>query len=364
MASSWQARLDLRLRNRQPWRKTEQRLRITVLASMRNEGPFIVEWVSWYRMLGFTDVVVVTNDCADRSPELLDALQAAGWVTHIRHEVEPGQRITFRKLAAAAEHKSVRRADWLLVCDVDEFLVIHKGEGRIRDLIGDTPKDVPFLAMAFNWRVFGTCGIDRFEDAPVHQQFALALPFNRAMSKMLKMLHRHPRWFQALGEHGPRGWNLERFGRKPTDEGMYLVNAKGEKVPDYTPGKPYMRSLNRRYATHEGAQMNHYMLRSAETFSLKAGTKSPVGLIDRYTDAYRAKAEAATTPDSSAFRYAEAFAEVQAKAMALPGVARLHALCCADHLRLIAEKHGRRAEDDPRWHGYLARAEALAATDA
>ena len=50
-------------------------MRVTVVASMRNEGPFIVEWVTWYRMLGFSDVVVVTNNCTDRSPELLDALQ-------------------------------------------------------------------------------------------------------------------------------------------------------------------------------------------------------------------------------------------------------------------------------------------------
>ena len=65
---------------------------------MRNEGPFIVEWLCWYRMLGFTDVVVVTNNCTDHSPHLLDALQAAGLVHHIRHDIEPGQRITRAKL--------------------------------------------------------------------------------------------------------------------------------------------------------------------------------------------------------------------------------------------------------------------------
>jgi len=37
-------------------------------------------------------------------------------------------------------------------------------------------------------------------------------------------------------------------------------------------------------------------------------------------------------------------------------VARLHALCCADHVRAIAEKAGRRAEDDPRYTAFLAEA--------
>lgn len=337
--------------------KTEQRLRITVVASMRNEGPFIVEWVTWYRMLGFNSVLVVTNDCTDRSCELLDALEAAGWVYHLRCDLEPGQRVTHRKLAAATAHKVVRRADWLLVCDVDEFLVIHKGNGQIGELIGKNTKDVPYLAMALNWRVFGSCGVKEFADQPVHQQFSLAVPRFAALSNGIKMLHRQPRWFRSLGEHGPRGWDLQRYGKTPEDEGMYLVNAEGVRVDGWTPDEPYTRRLPRKLTTHHVAQMNHYMLRSAETFSLKAGTKAPVSRANRYTDAYRARADKGREPDSSAFRYADQFADMQMQAMALPGVARLHYLCCADHLRLIAEKHGRRVEDDPRWHGFLAQAE-------
>lgn len=337
-------------------------MRVTVVASMRNEGPFILEWVTWYRMLGFSDVVVVTNNCTDRSPELLDALQAAGWVHHLRHDVAPGQRITHQKLATATQHKAVRRADWALVCDVDEFLVIHEGTGRIEELIGTRTTDVPFLAMGFNWRIFGSCGVEAFQDEPVHQQFALALPLKGSGSSMMKMMHRQPRWFQSLGEHGPRGWDLARYGRSPEGPGMYLVNAKGEPVPHWSPEAPrYIRTLAKPYATHARAQMNHYMLRSAETFSLKAGTRAPVSLTDRYTDAYRVRADKGNEPDMSAFHYADAFTALHAQAMALPDVARLHLLCCADHLRLIAEKHGRRVEEDARWHDYLARGKALEA---
>lgn len=335
-------------------------MRVTVLASMRNEGPFIVEWVSWYRMLGFSDIVVVTNDCTDRSTDLLDALDAAGWVHHLRHDVPPGKRITPQKLAAAAQHRSVRRADWLLVCDVDEFLVIHKGTGKIAELIGKKTGDAPFAAMAINWRVFGTGNVKQFADLPVHQQFILSLPKSRALSGQIKMLHRQPRWFQSLGEHGPRGWNLARYGRAPDEPEMILVNARGEIVPGWNPDGPYLRRLPANVVTHDMAQMNHYMLRSAESFSLKAGTNAPVTLSQRYTEAYRKRADASRLPDSSAFRYAEEFTALNAKAMALPGVARLHKLCCADHLRLIAEKLGHRVEDDPRWHAYLAEAEALA----
>ncbi|MDB5665559.1 MAG: glycosyltransferase family 2 protein, partial [Cypionkella sp.] len=43
----------------------------------------------------------------------------------------------------------------------------------------------------------------------------------------------------------------------------------------------------------------------------------------------------------------------------MPDVARLHALSCADHVRAIAEKAGKRVEDDPRYAEFMRRAEAL-----
>ena len=46
--------------------------------------------------------------------------------------------------------------------------------------------------------------------------------------------------------------------------------------------------------------------------------------------------------------------------MALPDVARLHALCCADHIRAIVEKAGGRAEDDPRYQDFIEQAAKLA----
>jgi hypothetical protein len=325
---------------------------------MRNEGPFIVEWVTWYRMLGFNEILLVTNNCTDHSPQLLDALQSAGWLHHLRCDVEPRRKITGKKLTAATQHKAVRRADWLMVCDVDEFLVIHKGNGRITELVGPGGQETSFLAMAIMWRVFGFCNVTAFEDVPVHQQFSLALDRNRVASNSIKMLHRQPRWFKALGEHGPRGFNLAIHGRSMTDPGMVCVNAEGKPIAKWNPDGPYMRTLPKDLVTHEVAQMNHYILRSAETFSLKANTLAPVSLTNRYTDAYVRRANRGDEPDSSAFRYAAEFAALHATAMALPDIARLHALCCADHLKAIFDKAGKSVEDDPRYVAFLAQAAA------
>ena len=91
---------------------------------------------------------------------------------------------------------------------------------------------------------------------------------------------------------------------------------------------------------------------------VRAGSASPVALSNRYDSAYFRRADSGDEPDSSAFRYAEGFDAVHMQAMALPEVARLHALCCADHVKAIVEKAGGRAEEDPRYGRFLEQAAA------
>jgi hypothetical protein len=61
-----------------------------VLTAMRNEGPFILEWIAWQKMLGFENVLAMFNDCTDHSPQLLRVLEKAGVLNCKRHRPEPG----------------------------------------------------------------------------------------------------------------------------------------------------------------------------------------------------------------------------------------------------------------------------------
>ena len=329
-------------------------MRFAVVCSVRNEGPFLVEWVAWYRRLGFTDIVVVTNDCTDRSPDLLEALQAAGWLTHLRHDVPDGTNICARKLEAAKALPQVAQADWVLVCDVDEFLVIHRGAGQITDLI---PAQPDFLGMAINWRVFGTSGQTIWQDGLVHRQFTKAAAATDFASTWVKTLHARPGWFRKLGEHGPKRL-LPRHAARWGQKGLAWVNADGDDLPEWRPDGDYMRRMPAERVSFATAQMNHYMIRSDESFSLKRGTLSSVAGKDRYTDGYYARYNRNEVEDRSALRHADAFDTVHAQAMALPGVARLHHLCCADYVGRLAARAGRDPAADPRHAAHLVAAAA------
>jgi hypothetical protein len=332
--------------------------RYTVVASMRNEGPFIVEWVCWYRLLGFTDILVVTNDCTDPSPALLSALQDAGWIGHFNHDVPAGLKITELKLRAAKAHPMVAKADWVLVCDVDEFLVIHRGAGRVSDLI---PQGEPeFLGMAINWRVFGASEIDAYVDLPVHHQFLQAARASHGLGQWIKSIFRRPDLFRRLGEHGPKRPFAPASDAIWADPAMRWVTADGQHIPEWVPGGDYLRTVAPALVSYDAAQMNHYMLRSRESFGLKRGTLSPVALRDRYDDTYFKRANRNEVLDTSALRHAEEFEALRDQAMALPGVARLHHLCCADHVARICARAGRDPATDPRHAHHLAEAARLA----
>ena len=319
---------------------------------MKNEGPFIVEWVTWQRMIGFTDIVVVTNDCSDRSPELLDALQAAGWVRHLRRDVPDGRAITATKLRAAHTVAEVRGADWVMVCDVDEFLVIHAGNGHLADLLPPAEAS-PYLGMSINWQVFGTSGRELWEDGLIHRQFLRAGGHDADISRWVKSVFRRPKWFGALGEHGPKRLNLTRADAAWGAPGMAWVNAAGTPTPNWTPDGDYVRRLPHDLTTHATAQVNHYMLRSVESYGLKAGTTSPVGGKDRYTPQYFLRADRNEVSDTSALRHVAAFDALHAEAMALPGVRRLHHLCCADYVVRLCAKAGRDPAKDPRHAAHI-----------
>jgi hypothetical protein len=332
-------------------------MQVTVVCSVKNEGPFLVEWVTWYRMLGFNRIVVVTNDCTDHSPALLDALAAAGWVTHLRCTIPPGARIEATKLALARRHKYVFRADWLFVCDVDEFLVVHVGKNRVQDLI--SYPDQPVQGISINWRVFGDGGQDSWHDVPTHRTFFFAATANSPTSRWCKALFTNVRAYKTLDSQSPRGFRRERAGLVPGAAYRPWVNTDGTPIREWDRGEPNARMMAQEYVAQNVAHLNHYMIRSAESFSLKRGTLSAAAGVDRYNDQFLAQFNRNDEIEQSALIYHARFDVLHAAAMALPSVARLHHLCCADYVARICAKAGKLPKDDPRWRAHMDQAATL-----
>ena len=322
--------------------------RFVVAAAMKDEGAFIVEWVCWYRMLGF-EVLIVTNDCTDHSPALLDALQGAGWLSHASHRPragEPPKRSAHRLIRG---HPLVAQADWLLICDVDEFLVLHHADTVADYVAGFHP--VP-LGIGIHWRSFGTAGAVRWQDALVHRSFLQAAKTRSRANASFKSLFRRPLDFATFGAHSPRDYSGP-WG----NEGEIWVDCRGKPLANFNPNDNPQKATAPDRVRHDWAQMNHYVLRSAESFALKRGALSASALTDRYTQQFFDRRDCSEVQDTAALRFGERFDAIHTQAMNLPAIARLHHQCCADYALRLAALAGIAPKDDSRYRHHQAQAE-------
>jgi hypothetical protein len=58
-----------------------------LLSTMKNEAPFILEWVAYHRAIGFDRIKIVPEESDDGTTDLLDALAGQGIIDPIAQTV-------------------------------------------------------------------------------------------------------------------------------------------------------------------------------------------------------------------------------------------------------------------------------------
>lgn len=230
----------------------------TVVSTMKNEGPYILEWIAHYKTLGFDNILVCTNDCSDTTVEILQRLQEMGLAVHHPTIVRRAgiHRSALRQ--ASKLYPMVIDSKWVFVCDVDEFLNIHCGDGSARALIADSGEDVDVVSVP--WRIFGAQGVDDFIDKPVTEQFTTGeFAYDRELrptaGKFVKSLYTNQHKFQRMGLHAPVTLEEHLPDTRHVYPGGALCTVNGKRTenpPEFTV-----------------AQVNHYAVRSLESFLIK-----------------------------------------------------------------------------------------------
>ncbi len=238
---------------------------ILVLTSMKNEAPFILEWVAYHKAIGVTHFLVYTNDCTDNTNAILDRLAELGLVTRLDNPWDPasGKKPQHVALRDALDQPVLKAADWVLTIDVDEFVNIHVGGGTFAELIAAC--NAPNV-MSFTWKFFGNAGIDHYEDRPIIEQFTACapefIPKPRLGWGFKTMVHRSAP-YRRIGVHRP----LQVDDPEQLDQ-VRWVNGSGRVMPRMLLGNSGWRSTKRSLG-YRFATLNHYVLRSAESFLVK-----------------------------------------------------------------------------------------------
>ncbi|HMO07095.1 MAG TPA: glycosyltransferase family 2 protein [Paracoccaceae bacterium] len=304
----------------------------TAVACMKNEGAFLIDWVAHHKALGFDHLVICTNDCADPTVPMVQRLQALGLVRHHATRHWPATSIQRSALKQVRRYPEVEGAGWLWVCDADEYLAVRLGDGTVQALAAAASAGAEVVLVP--WRIFGPAGQWAFRDAPVAHLFPLAeaphpgATYPKALTRGLSQVHR-------IGIHRPVP--REALGRD------LIAELPGGVAPVPQRHRLFVQ------ADWSGAQVNHYALRSGESFLVKRDrgrvnhTGQDMGLD--YWDRFDRGAQACDLIR----RYDDASAAWRARLTADADLAALHAQAVDWHRARAAHLAAR-----PEWAPFAA----------
>lgn len=232
-----------------------------IVGCMKNEAPYIVEWIAYHRMIGVDNFLIYTNDCTDGTAEILDRLQEMGVVQHRDNTQWKGNSPQQSALNKSLKEPLIQTAEWVIHIDVDEFMNIRCGNGRLDDFLEVVP-DATNVAMT--WRLFGHNGVTELKDDLVIDQFDDAAP--KYCPKP------HTAWgfktmTKNIGAYGKLSCHRPNKLDEEHREAVQWVNGSGQVMTEKYKDNGWRSDL--KTIGYDLLQLNHYALRSAESFLIK-----------------------------------------------------------------------------------------------
>jgi hypothetical protein len=222
---------------------------ICVLATVRNEGLYIIDWLAYHRSVGVSRFFIYTNDNTDGSDILLRALAAHQEIDLVENKLAAGIAPQFKAYSHALSLvPDLLDYRWCAIIDGDEYIGFDKSRFQsLNDYIAWQERQA-VDAIALNWNMVTSSGAVRWQD--------VALPFrftNRSVSadRRVKTIMR-PRFFHNATPH------------VPTSDGLVSVTCRD------AVGEPHQLPSPFTVVGREGpAWIAHYFFRSIEEFIWK-----------------------------------------------------------------------------------------------
>ncbi len=307
---------------------------------MRNEGPHCLEWIAHHLAAGVGHFLIYTNDCDDGTDLMLDALAKAGLVTHIRQSQKGKRTVQWQALKHASDHPLAAEADWILVTDCDEFINLRPPHATLHDVIEQLPDFTDAVAMP--WRLFGHSGQIEMRDELTMMRFTHAAPadIQLPLAHFFKTLFR-PSGFRQLRVHRPKRDN----GRVPN-----WVDGGGNALPEEFAKKDGRINMFGIPSSTELVQLNHYSLRSAESFMVKRARGLPNHMEREIGLGYWAERNFNTVEDRSIHHMVAATQAKLNELMQIKTVSNLHKKAYGIHQARFNEMMTNRDDIQLFWH--------------
>lgn len=223
---------------------------LSIAAILKNEQPYILEWLAYHMVLGIEDFYIADNISSDGGSELLYQLDKANFITRIEHPTknnEPPQLSAYSKVLSMLEQNK-----WVAFIDADEFIYPNNFEHGL-DRINHLFEDESNGAISLNWAVYGSSHSILPDNGLVIERFIKRATEEHPVNKHYKSIVR-------VGDVISTGLTPHAFKIKPGKKFVMpngKIQEKNEGISDITDWSEI--------------RLNHYVIKSkAEFFNKKA----------------------------------------------------------------------------------------------
>ncbi len=226
-------------------------------AIFKNERPYVVEWLAHHRLLGVERFFIADNESTDGTTELLEALQACGYLVSYRIPTPQGdspQLAAYRNFVDKHGHE----VDWLAFIDADEFIWPTGDQESLPAFVQSMSARWPDLgALVLNWATYGSAGQLHHTPGLVVERFNWHAQRDHFANAAIKILFRPADYVDLTCPHNVS--LVDGRSHRHTDGEPRRIH------PDYVdiPEKRYIRSDR---VCWEGFRINHYVIKSYQEF--------------------------------------------------------------------------------------------------
>ena len=290
---------------------------LLAISMMKDEAPFLLEWYAHHLAVGLTKILVNTNDCSDGTDDMLIRLEELGLGYHRRNDIAEGVKPQPSAMKHTQAEPIVRDADWVLMFDADEFLCINYGDGTLDPML-DAAGDANGIVIT--WRIFGSGNVVDWNREPVTEQYLYAAPptWNKGWGVKTFFKFDHEHW--KLGIHRPSIKN--RHLETDFPDTVKWLNGSGLPMEDYFKFRGW-RSI-RRTVGYQWAQLNHYAVKSVDSYAIREFRGNVNNKKDKYNSDYWALQDRNEVLDDKVLRYKERRQAIVDELLTEPVLSKLH----------------------------------------
>lgn len=132
---------------------TEFKYNTAIVAIVKNEGPYIAEWIDFHKKIGFDKFYIYNNDSTDNTVNILQKYISEGVVDLIPYSGKNLQCFAYND--AIEKHKF--ECKYMACIDLDEY-ILPMTTGTVRDLIDIIEVNKNAGGIGIHWCCFGSSG--------------------------------------------------------------------------------------------------------------------------------------------------------------------------------------------------------------